>query len=554
MAYFSRLADATPHATLLTYGFSPQGRHLRCLVVAKGQEFEPKQAQSSGRAVVLIQNGIHSGEIEGKDASMLLLREILITGEKAHLLENLILLVIPIVNPDGHERSGPANRPNQNGPVEMGWRTTAHNLNLNRDYMKADTPEMKALLTLYAAWNPDFIIDNHTTDGADYQYQVTYGIERHENVDPELRIWGIDRLLPFVLKEVEQRGFLTAPYIDMRGTDLSDGILFDPALPRYSTGYAAVRNRLAILVETHSLKPFGERVHATKAMNEAVLDYLGLHSMELTRANGAADARVVQRYAVEKRSFPLEIELTDEWQPFAFKGFESVEEYSPITGSPVVRYGSHPIEFEIPLFARSEVVRSATLPCAYCIPREFHDLVERIRLHGIELGELEGSLDCAVERYQFLNATFTKTPYEGRTRVNCHLDRFKSRVRLCPGTIVVPTAQRLVGVLAHLLEPGSPDSFVRWGFFNAFFERKEYIEPYVLEPIAREMLERDPVLREDFEQRLEEDEAFRDDPKARLEVFYGRSPFFDAVEKVYPVVRVVDPRSFARLKKLVRSL
>ena len=200
MAYFAKLAAASPFAKMFGFGVSPQGRDLNYLVVANGNEFQPQQARNSGKAIVLIQNGIHAGEIEGKDASMLLLREILITKEKQHLLDKLVLLVIPILNVDGHERTSPANRPNQNGPREMGWRTTSHNLNLNRDYMKADTPEMQAFLRLFTSWLPDFMIDNHTTDGADYQYHVTYSLERHQNIDAELGAWGTEHLMPPVLR------------------------------------------------------------------------------------------------------------------------------------------------------------------------------------------------------------------------------------------------------------------------------------------------------------------------------------------------------------------
>lgn len=184
ISYFKKFVDQTPYVKMFTIGISPQGREIICLIVAGKEEFTLEKAKKSGKAIVLIQNGIHSGEIEGKDACMLLLRDMLVTKEKFHLLKNTILLIIPVFNVDGHERVSPFNRPNQNGPLMMGWRTTSQNQNLNRDYMKADSPEMKAWLKLFSDWLPDFMIDNHTTNGADYQYHVTYGIERQANISP----------------------------------------------------------------------------------------------------------------------------------------------------------------------------------------------------------------------------------------------------------------------------------------------------------------------------------------------------------------------------------
>lgn len=545
MAYFNRLAASSPYAKMFSFGVSPQGRDLHYVVVANGGEFTPQQAHDSWKAVVLVQNGIHAGEIEGKDAWMLMLREMLITSEKQRLLDKVILLIIPILNVDGHERSGPTNRPNQNGPARMGWRTTSQNLNLNRDYMKADAPEMQALLRLYTTWQPDFIIDNHTTNGADYQYHITYGIEHHQNIDPALSGWGA-QLMASVLPTVEERGFLTAPYIDVEG-DLRDGFSLEPSLPRYSTGYAAAQNRLCLLVETHSLKPFANRVFSTKAMNEAVLDFIHDHAADLKKVNREADSASVRLYSNEREPFPLQIAVTNHSTPFMFKGFEQYEDESPVTGSTIIKYTTTPIEFEVPLHDHAEVVKSVRLPLAYCIPEQFLPLVQKLILHGIEVRTLAGDHECKTERYRFKDALFAPRPYEGRQRVECSVESFEVIERIPHGTYVVPTAQRTVRVLAQLLEPDSPDSMVQWGFFNAFFERKEYAEPYIMEPIAREMLKQNPAMREEFYTKLDEDEEFRNDPSARLEFFYRRSQYHDTHENIYPIRRIVDRDSFDRL-------
>lgn len=549
MAYFNKLAAASPYAKVFSFGVSPQGRDLNYLVAANGNEFQPQQAHSSWKAIVLIQNGIHAGEIEGKDASMLLLREILVTKEKHHLLDKLILLFIPIFNVDGHEQRASTNRPNQNGPREMGWRTTSHNLNLNRDYLKADAPEMQSFLRLLSSWLPDFIIDNHTTNGADYQYHITYALERHQNIDADLGRWGSENLMPAVLRDVEQKGFLTAPYIE--DGSLEKGIIVDASLPRFSTGYAAAQNRLCLLVETHSLKPFGERVYATKAMNEATLEYINTHADELKNLNRAAHDHTLRMYCNEHRPFPVEVSLTQESKPFLFKGYESYLDESPLTGSKILKYTSTPKEFNVPIYDRAEVVKSVNVPVAYCLPEQFVSLVERLQIHGIEVERLGEPYSCKVERYRFHDIHFAEQPYEGRQRVDCAVRKFEEQVDLPPGTFIVPTAQRTIRIIVNLLEPDSPDSFVRWGFFNAFFERKECAEPFIMEPLAREMLQKDPDLREEFYRKLDEDETFRNDPVSRLEFFYQHSPFFDRTERVYPVLRIVDQLAYAQLSHLL---
>jgi hypothetical protein len=222
--YLKRLAQASPYARLIKIGVSPQGRDLFCFIVSKDKSFIPAEARKLNKPVIMIQNGIHSGEIEGKDACLLLLREILITKEKSDWLDHVILLIVPVFNVDGHERTSPYNRINQNGPSNMGWRTTAQNLNLNRDYMKADAPEMRSFLKLYNSWLPDFFIDTHTTDGMDCQYSVTYAIEKNGNVPPGTESWIRNKYIPAIEKETAAAGFKILPYFDVRDHDLRKGL------------------------------------------------------------------------------------------------------------------------------------------------------------------------------------------------------------------------------------------------------------------------------------------------------------------------------------------
>ncbi|MBL8111269.1 MAG: M14 family metallopeptidase [Acidobacteria bacterium] len=541
LEYFGRLATASSEARLLPIGKSPQGRPLCVFVAARDGDFTPQAARAHRKLVVLVSNGIHAGEIEGKDASMLFLRELLVSKQtdKAHLLDRLVLLVLPVFNVDGHELRSPHGRPNQDGPRLTGWRTNAANLNLNRDYAKADAPEMRAVLSLFATWQPDFVIDNHATNGADYRYHVTYDLETQQQCDPALAALAKEQLLPYVKGQVEAEGFLTAPYVQLRGPSVESGLVDHPGTPRTSTGYGAARNRLTLLVETHSLKPFENRVRSTKATNEAVFRFLHDHRDLVLARNHEADAATIYRYLHEQEPFPLVLESSAESEPFPFKAWKTRVETSAITGGPVLRYErGEPHDVEVPFFGKAVVKESVVVPLAYLVPRELTQVIEVLTAHGIEHHAAEEA-EWHAERYTFESPRFSGFPYEGRQMVDTQVSVRSERLRISPDDVFVPTGQRLLRLIVHLLEPRGPDSFVKWGFFNAFFERKEYAETYVMEPIAVRMKAEDPALAKEFEKALETDERLRSDPGLRLDFFYRRSPYFDRHQNRYPVVRLL---------------
>lgn len=536
--YFEKFEKNFSSVKIIDFGTTPQGRKLKAVIVSKDKAFAPSLARKSNKAIVLIQNGIHPGEIEGKDACMLLLREILVTEEKSHLLDNLILLIIPVLNIDGHERLSQFNRPNQNGPKQTGWRTNALNLNLNRDYLKAETPEIQSFLKLFNDWLPDFMIDNHTTNGADYQYHVTYGIETHQNIDRGLVNWINNKYLPFLKTKVESDGFIIGPYMEFKEGTIESGILDLPSPPRLSHGYCAVQNRICLLVETHSLKPFDNRVFSTKSMMTHTLEYVNENSRELIELNKQADKNIVKNYLIDKKKFPLVLASDGKYDKFIFKGFEWYDEYSEITGSTVRKYTNKPIEIEIPVFNQAKSLKKIIVPNAYLIPQEFQNIIKILDYHQIKYSQLQSNKKFKVERYRFNDIQFSPRPYEGRQLPSFNTICFEQIVTLPKGTYIVSTNQRALRVIVNLLEPDAPDSFVHWGFFNAFFERKEYAEAYVMEPYAKVMLENDLSIKTEFFKKLDADEKFRNNPLERLDFFYRNSPFFDQGENVYPIMRL----------------
>jgi hypothetical protein len=538
ISYFKKFEEFSPHAKMVSFGKSPQERELECIIISKDKFFTPEEAKASGKPVVLIINSIHAGELEGKDASMLLLREILVTKEKEHLIDNLVLIIVPIFNVDGHERRSPFNRINQDGPEEMGWRTTAQNLNLNRDWLKLDAPEMQSFIKFYSKWLPDFMIDSHTTNGADYQYTITYGIEKFQNVYSETANWIRNNFIPHFEKSVEAKGFLIAPYVGFKDNDLNKGIVDWVSPARLSTGYTAAQNRPSLLIETHMLKPFKERVFATKAGFETVLEFVNADPSFLVELNKRADNNSVSELMEQGKFFPLSYKGSEESVDFIFKGIKSVTDSSIISGSKRTTYTGEKFEMNIPFFNESYVTDSINAPEGYFLPAEWKQIADRMKIHGINIHELKKDTSIEVIRYKFKNVKFASASYESHQTVTFETETFKEKTTLPAGTYFIPSDQRCIKVIMYLLEPGSDDSFIRWGFFNSIFERKEYFERYVMEKIAGEMIKDDPSLLEEFNKKLLEDEEFANSPYARLNFFYERTPYFDKQWNLYPVMRL----------------
>ena len=538
--YFQMLADNSEYAKLITIGISPQGRELKCLIVSKDKQFNSFDNVKNKYAKVLINNGIHSGEIEGKDASMLMLREMLITLDSKTEWDNVILLVIPVFNLDGHERSSKYNRINQNGPIEMGFRTTAQNYNLNRDFAKADTPEMKAFLKLFNEWEPDIFIDTHTTNGADYQYTVTYATSNHNEVPPSTQKLVKDELIPYFEKGVADAGYLIAPYVNFVDRDYKNGIFDWIAGPRFSNSYASIQNRIGVLIETHMLKPYKDRVFGTKAMLESIIDYSSKNHKGLIECSTIADEYVADKYYNQKKAFPIKFETTKNSSPFIYKGIKYELYDSKISGSKIRKFTGEKYDLEIPYFNESTIVDSVYLPEAYIIPKEWSHLIEILDLHGIKSERIFEQKELEVEKYKFKDVKFSSWPYESRMMPSYDYDVLPQIVTVDKGDYWISCNQKNIGMIAYLLEPKSEDSFVKWGSMNIIFERKEYFENYSMEPIAKEMCDNNESLRKEFLAKLESDSTFAKNPRERLNFFYERSPYYDNKLNYYPILRVIE--------------
>jgi hypothetical protein len=539
--FAQQLAAASPAIEYRSFGHSGQGRELPLLIASETQTFTPEAAREQGKAVVLIQACIHSGEPDGKDAGFALLRDVAITKTAAGILENVVLLFIPIYNTDGHERSTPYNRINQNGPESMGWRTTSTYQNLNRDYMKADTPETRSWLRLWNEWQPDLFIDCHVTDGADYRCNITYHHEHHAGIDDAVLDWECDVFDDKVKRATAAAGNVISWYLEfIDNRDLTLGTRDFNGSPRFSTGYVPLRNRPGILIETHMIKDYRSRVIGTYDFLRAALTEVNNDPARLIRVARDADERTVRTGADYDRSrlYPLDFELTDEATPFELKAFKYETEQSDVSGDLRVIYGREPLDLTIPMYDTFRVKAAVAPPRHYIVPLQWTNVIEVLHAHGVQFRSLAQSASIEVESYRFVDVKWPAAPFEGR-----HMPRFEveqtSEVREFPaGSIVVPLAQPLGKLVLNLLEPQAPDSFVKWGFFNAIFEEKEYAEHYVLEALAREMLAADPKLKLEFEELLGSDPDFAGSPAARLRFFYRRSPYWDPHMNLYPIGRI----------------
>lgn len=540
IAFAQKLDKASDKIVYKSYGKSGEGRDMPLLIISDDKDFTSEKAKKSGKAIIFIQGGIHSGEIDGKDAGYALVRDIAITKTRADLLKDVVIIFVPIYNVDGHEMSSPFNRINQNGPQEMGFRATSTNLNLNRDYMKADAPETRAWLALWNDWKPDFFVDCHVTDGADFQYNVTYEYAHFQEVSPFIKNWMDEYFDGKIVKKVESEGNLLTHYVEFAGREVTGGVATFIATPRFATGYTPLRNRAGLLIETHSLKPYKSRVRGTYDILRYTIEEINSSKASLFEANKKADEETLNAFKTydANRKFPLRLAITEKSTPLEFKGIEYTKEKSEISGMDRIIYGTKPLNITIPRFDDAKVIASVTPPLYYIVPAQWQEVIERLQAHGVKFQRITKPLTIEVESYRFTEPKFSPASFEGRVTMSFKSNPIKETRTFPTNSIIIPLEQEAANVAIHLLEPDAPDSFMFWGFFSAIFEQKEYGEGYVIEKLAREMLAKDENLRKEFEEKLQ-DENFAKSPRARLTFFYERSPYFDKRIGLYPVGRIV---------------
>ena len=533
---FARLYPKAVRCT--TFGTTPEGRPMKALVASTSGALTSEQAQRRGLPVVLIQGGIHAGEIDGKDAGFLALREVLEGRAANGALDKLVWVFVPVFNVDGHERFGAWNRPNQRGPKEMGWRTTAQNYNLNRDYLKADTPEMQAMLQLVQRWDPLVTVDLHATNGAQFEHDISIQVEPVHAGDAGLRTAGL-ALRTGVIDDLAKQGSLPLPYYpsfvvqDDPTSGFEDGV----PPPRFSHGYFLLRNRIAMLVETHSWKEYPVRVRITRNTVVSVLEHVARDGASWLTTAKQAD---IAAASLGGRQEPLTYVAAPAARTMEFRGYAYTRTTSDVSGALMTRYDeTTPQVWKVPLKddIRPGIVVEAP-GAGYLVPAaEAAWVAAVLKTHGVEYRLLGKAWQGDAQVFRATKSSFGSASVETHQRLTVEGDWTRESRATPAGALFVPIAQPRARLVMALLEPKAPDSLLAWGRFNNAFERKEYMEDYVAEAVAREML-RDPAVKAAFERRLREDTAFAQSPAARLEFFYRRHPSWDERYQLYPVLRV----------------
>lgn len=538
VAFARALEKASPWVRTISFGKSPQGRDLIATIVSKDRAFTPEAARKTGKLIVLLESCIHPGEVDGKEAGEMLLRDVAVTKKYAAWLDQVILINIPIFNVDGHEIWSGYNRINQQGPNAMGFRATAQRLNLNRDFLKADAPEMQAWLRFFNAWLPDFFIDNHVTDGADFQYDVTIDTPMNQDIWENLARWTRERYLPALQDAMTTDGHVMGPYggFRQRGRPES-GFQTLGVTPRYSNGYLAAQNRPSLLVETHSLKTFKTRSWGHYNIMKRSIEILVRDPKTLREAVREAD-RAVAALAGAGTAVHLDGDSSDETKPFTFRALRAEGRPSTLAGGPVLVYQKDTLDIPTKIFDRMKTTLAATVPKGYYVPAEWSEVIERLALHGVRTERTTRELRGEFSTYRLTEPKWSTAPFEGRLTVDFRVTPVKEKRVIPAGSVYVPMNQRAARVALNLLEPAAPDSLVRWGFLNAIFEQKEYFSDYVFEPIAQEMARRHPELLAEFNARVKADARFAGNPRARLQWWYERSPYLEPDKNAYPIVRV----------------
>ncbi|MXO67055.1 M14 family metallopeptidase [Altericroceibacterium endophyticum] len=534
-AYLTRLADASPLINLVTIGKTALGRDLVAVIATRQTGVTGPADLDDTVPTVLAQAGIHPGESDGTDAGMMLLRDIALRG-KADLLDDVNFVFVPIFNVDGHERASRFSRPNQRGPVEQGWRTTAQNINLNRDYIKADAPAMQAMLRLIDTLDPALYLDLHVSDGVDFAYDITFGFQEQDySYSPQLNAWLHGTFRKEMDDALTSQGHIPGPLVlavDDRHPE--EGLYLPGFPPRFSHSYGDLRHIPAVLVEDHALKPYRQRV-----LGDYVLLQQSLRSI--------AEHWDTLKPAIEEDRKPKD-EMVLTWEDKAepvrmvpFRQMEAVHYDSDISGTEEIRYlGKVAPETPYPLFGSNPGV-TIDLPEAYWVSVAYPEVIKRLREQGVEMEVLEEPRTVDLDMIRISDPEVSDMPLGNRIRVSAGGYHHETLSRtFMPGSVRVPTDQPLGQLAAMMLELQADDSLFQWGFFMSILTRTSYIEGYVVEPMAREMMERDPALKAEFEAKLAEDAEFAADPDARLNWFYERSPYYDSEYLLYPVGREIS--------------
>ena len=536
IAFYQKLDKLSPQVSIKEMGMSDAGYPYHVVLYANDGSSDPDQWHRRGKVVILINNGIHPGEPDGVDASMLLLRDLV--TKKIHLPDNVALAVIPLYNIGGALNRGPFSRVNQNGPSDYGFRGNAQNLDLNRDFTKNDTRNARSFVRIFHWVNPDLQIDNHVSDGADYQYTMTLLPSQWNKLGGGLGTFLHDVFQPALFAGMEKKGWPMTPYVNFEEGNPSRGwdAFYDE--PRYSTGYATLFHTISFMPETHMLKPFRDRVLSTYALMETMIAESSRYADDLLTKRKEDIAADLQH---DRLGLDWKVD-TSRFDWITFKGYESDHKISEVTGLSRMYYDhSRPFERKVKYFDYFTTDADVTVPKAYIIPQGWHEVTDLLQLNGVRMRRLLHDTTVDVEVYHIADYKSLPRAYEKHhknTAIKVSADQ--EPIHLLRGDYVVTTDQPARRFLVEMLEPTGEDSYFAWNFFDAILQQKEGYSDYRWEDVAADWLRQHPDLKEQLEKRRQTDSVFAQSARAQLQFVYMHSPYYEPAHLRYPVYRVLQ--------------
>jgi hypothetical protein len=533
ISYYNKLAKTNPQMKLINYGMTDIGKPLTLVVLSRDKVFDPTLIKKKNKRVLLINNGIHPGEPEGIDASMMFARDLL---KKNALPKNVVICIVALYNIDGSMNRG-LSRINQNGPSAYGFRGNSRNLDLNRDFIKADSRNTLALETIINTWRPEIFLDNHTSDGADYQYVMTLIETQKDKQNPILAEYTSKILSPELYKRMKKSGFEMTPYVESEDESPDGGIISFLETPRFATGYTAQHNIISYITETHMLKEFSKRVYATYDFMQALVDINERDAKLIGEVKAKADEQVKQQ-----KTFALNWDVdTKNYDTLTFKGYTADYKPSEVSELPRLYYDRNkPYTKTIKYFDNYVATATADKPVAYIIPQAWGKIIDLYKLNKVAMRQLAHDTTLYLQMYYIADYKTGQRPYEGHyLHTSVKLTPTSMKIKFHAGDYVVYTNQSLNRFIVETLEPQGVDSYFAWNFFDSVLASKEGYSPYVFEDVAAELLKKDPGLRKRLDDEKLKDPALAKSASAQLNFVYHNSPYFENTYLRYPVGRLM---------------
>ncbi|GHA53529.1 M14 family metallopeptidase [Pontibacter akesuensis] len=536
--WYQKLDEAYEEVKMMPYGTTDVGRPLHLVVVSTDKDFDPSSLHQKDKRILLIQNGIHPGEPEGVDATMMLARDYLQDKKLRRQLDNTVLLIIPMYNIGGALNRNSHTRTNQNGPESYGFRGNARNLDLNRDFIKTDSRNAQTFHAIFREWDPDVFMDNHTSNGADYQHVMTLIATQHNKLNPTLAKYLNGKMVPALYEGMQRDKFPMVPYMNHAGDTPDEGIIGFMESPRYATGYTALYNTIGFVPETHMLKPFDQRVKATYKLMENMIETVNRDAKEI----GTLRAKAKQETLAQQK-FPLDWKLdTTKVRQIPFLGYKAKYKTSEVSGQERLYYDrKSPYKKMINYYDEFSPTVTVQKPVAYIIPQAWREVIDRLKTDKVQMQQLKKDTTITLDTYYIADYKTGQRPYEGHyLHSDVKVETKRIPRQFFKGDYVVYLNQPANRFLVEVLEPQAVDSYFNWNFFDSILMQKEYFSSYVFEDLAAEYLKKDPELRKRLEERKKQDPDFAKNARAQLDFVYRNTPHYEYTHTMYPVGRLMQ--------------